>query len=135
MSKKGEEISATFLFISILIHLVSYFFWREIPIKNVYYITAYFVVTNAGLVLLMISRHFALTAVGTLMVCVGSWFVLMELYGKPMEWTDWNRGTLFLDGLASIFIAAMIEKHKKKANGLWQITILVSGIFACVPRC
>jgi len=114
--QKVENIQSALIFISLVFHLFGYFFWQQIKIINLYYVSVYFMMMNLGLCLVLCNSSRFLHYISTAIFSFGGGFLYMEFAGDPSNWTNVNILTFTFIGANSLLISRYIETKKIK-NG------------------
>ena len=117
MKKEHENILASAVFMSFILHMVSYFFWSYVTVVNIYYVTVYFSMFCNGFAFMVVSRTKWFKVVANLMFFLGSYFLYMEFKRDPSDWTFYDIGAFLLLGATSLLMSFIIEKIKKNRYG------------------
>ena len=116
--KSKNDWAAGLVFFSFVSHLFSYFFWQEVKVLNIFYVTIYFNMFVHGFVFMMLMSGQFWKVVSTLMFWVGSQLLYMEIWRNPMDWTNADIWVLISTGINAILISFLMDKLKhKKQNG------------------
>ena len=116
--KSKNDLAAGLVFFSFLSHIFGYFFWQEIKIVNIFYVTIYFNMFVHGFVFMMLMNGQVWRVVSTLMFWVGSQLLYMELWRNPMDWTNTDVWVLIFTGINAVLISFLMDKLKhRKQNG------------------
>lgn len=112
--KKRDDIIAGLVCISMILHVVGYFFWQYITIVNLYYVSIYFLIMNVGLAFMLTldGRFWRYVSIG--MFSLGGGFLYMEFAGDPQHWTNVDIATFTFIGVNSLLLSRWIEKQKEK---------------------
>ena len=114
MSKRTENIAGIFVGISLISHVIGYFFWPDIKFVNIYYVSLYFMTTMSGLMFMIISMGVVMKYVSTAMFASGSQFLYMEFAGNPQNWTRTNILTLAFILVNSLLLHYFLDTRKKR---------------------
>lgn len=114
--KKIEAVQSGLIFVSLVFHLFGYFFWQQVTIINLYYVSVYFMMMNLGLCLVLCNSSRFLHYISTAIFSLGGGFLYMEFSGDPSNWTNVNIITFIFIGANSLLISRYIETKKIK-NG------------------
>lgn len=114
MDKKKETILALVLFIGLASHfLLGYFFWDEIKIVNIYYVSIYFLCDVFGFVVYLLATSKALKGMGALGMILGTFYLYRE-FNDPSLWIKRDYITLGLVFVNCFFIWLLTDKVKNK---------------------
>ena len=111
---KREYIGMGLVLCSIFGHAYAYYFWPEMTIKNLYYISIYFLLYINGFAFSMITQTTFGKVVSGVMMTFGGYLLFIEFSGDPKKWEQWQFWLGFLVILQGFLTVLIIEKLKKK---------------------
>jgi len=114
---KRDDIIGILVGVSLIGHIIGYFFWQYVKIINLYYVSMYFMMMNIGLALMLSLHGVLMRYVSVAMFSFGGGFLYMEFAGDPQNWTNVNILTFMFIGINSLLISRYIEKYKEKHHG------------------
>jgi hypothetical protein len=95
-------------------HAYAYYYWPEMTIKNVYYLSMYATLYMCGFAFTMITQTtFGKVASGLIMTTAG-YLLFIEFAGDPTNWELWEFWLGILVILQGALIVLIFEKIKKK---------------------
>lgn len=114
MNERKENILASILFIGLGLHFgVGYFFWDEIKVVNIYYVSIYFMVDVFGLVVYLLATGSLLKGIGALGMALGTFYLYKE-FNDPAYWIERDYTTMGLVFANMAFIWYYTDKVKNK---------------------
>jgi len=114
MSKQKESILAWVMAIGFLSHYIfGYFFWDEIKVANIYYISVYFNMDILGFVVYLLAHSRILKGMGALGMILGTYYFYME-FNDPASWILRDYLTLGLLFANCFFLWLFTDKIKNK---------------------
>ena len=114
MDKRTEKILSIVLFFGLMSHfLFGYFFWDEIKMVNIYYVSIYFLTDVCSFIIYLISRTKILKGIGALGMVLSIFYIYME-FQDPSYWVERDYLTLALVLVNCGFVWYYTDKFKPK---------------------